>query len=37
VSLLTEQAEIAALLGRVKRIALIGASDNPARASYGYP
>jgi predicted CoA-binding protein len=34
-SLLTSDADIAALLGRAKRIALIGASDNPARAAHG--
>jgi hypothetical protein len=33
-SLLTSDAEIASLLARVKRIALVGASSNPARASY---
>jgi predicted CoA-binding protein len=35
VSLLTQDEEIAALLGRARRIALIGASDNPARAAHG--
>lgn len=34
-SLLTTGAEIASLLGRVKRIALVGASDNPARPAHG--
>lgn len=34
-SMLTGDAEIAGLLRRVKRIALVGASANPARASYG--
>jgi predicted CoA-binding protein len=35
VSLLTQDEDIAALLGRARRIALIGASDNPARAAHG--
>jgi hypothetical protein len=34
-SLLTTDAEIAGLLARVKRIALVGASANPARAAHG--
>ncbi|WP_439534150.1 CoA-binding protein [Polymorphobacter sp.] len=34
-SLLTSDEEIAGLLGRVKRIALVGASDNPGRAAHG--
>lgn len=34
-SILTSDADIAALLGRVKRIALVGASANPARAAHG--
>ena len=34
-SLLSTDAGIAALLGRVTRIALVGASDNPARAAHG--
>lgn len=34
-SLLTSDAEITGLLARVKRIALVGASSNPARASHG--
>ncbi len=34
-SLITTDAEIAGLLGRVKRIALVGASANPARAAHG--
>lgn len=33
-SLLVDDAGIAALLGRVKRIALVGASANPARAAH---
>lgn len=32
---LTSDAEIAALLGEVRIIALVGASDNPSRPSYG--
>jgi predicted CoA-binding protein len=35
VSLLTQDADIAALLGRARRIALVGASDNPSRAAHG--
>ncbi|MGB0651971.1 MAG: CoA-binding protein [Thermoplasmatota archaeon] len=31
---LTSDADISALLGRVRRIAVVGASDNPDRASY---
>lgn len=34
-SMLTTDKEIAALLGRVKRIALVGASANPARPAHG--
>jgi predicted CoA-binding protein len=34
VSLLTTDAQIAALLGRAQRIALVGASDNPARPAH---
>jgi len=35
VSLLSADTEIAALLGRARRIALVGASDKPDRAAYG--
>jgi predicted CoA-binding protein len=35
VSLLTADAEIAALLMQARRIALLGASDKPDRAAYG--
>jgi len=34
-SMIADDAGIAALLGRVRRIALVGASANPARASHG--
>ena len=34
-SLLSADTEIAALLGRARRIALVGASDKPDRAAYG--
>ena len=32
---LTSDADIAALLGSVRTIAMVGASDNPSRASFG--